>query len=184
MQCRPTCRIVCPAGVDVSIARPIVTHVTQRPRLGSQHRGSSTDRKLGCSDFREEVSVADSLSRVVWPDLMATRGEVMGRFDRGQRVLVPCEIQPGPFPAEWLVTVSSDRGKVSGFVKASFLVNESGLPPPAPGSAYLMGIVEAATNDQVTVRLPGSFFTTASGVTSVSSSWARQHLHNPQELSR
>ena len=98
------------------------------------------------------------------------RGEAMANFKRGQAVDVPCEIQPGAFPDEYLVNISTDTGVFSGFVKTPYVVKTQG------SSGYVRGTVIAVTPDAVQVRVPGSFFTTASGVTSVSSSWARTHL--------
>jgi len=46
----------------------------------------------------------------------------MANFKRGQTVGVPCEIQPGAFPEENLVTITTDSGVVSGFVKTAYRV--------------------------------------------------------------
>ena len=94
----------------------------------------------------------------------------MATFKRGQTVDVPCEIQPGAFPEENLVTITTNAGVVSGFVKNAYVKKIQG------SSGYIRGTVLEVTPQAVQVRLPGSFFTTASGVTSVSSGWAREHL--------
>ncbi|MGE0684295.1 MAG: hypothetical protein AB7P69_25730 [Candidatus Binatia bacterium] len=94
----------------------------------------------------------------------------MATFKRGQMVGVPCEIQPGAFPEENLITITTDAGVVSGFVKSAYIEKTHGT------SGYVKGTVLEVTSDKVQVRIPGSFFTTASGVTSVSSDWAREHL--------
>lgn len=94
----------------------------------------------------------------------------MANFKRGLTVGVPCEIQPGAFPEENLVTITTDSGVVSGFVKTAYIVRAHG------SSGYVRGTVLEVTPEAVKVRLPGSFFTTASGVTSVSPGWARDHL--------
>jgi hypothetical protein len=68
-----------------------------------------------------------------------------------------------------LVTIETDKGVVSGFLKSSLLVQDQ-------GQSYVEGVVMEASPDSVKVRIPGSFFTTASGLTTVSSGWARNHL--------
>lgn len=94
----------------------------------------------------------------------------MATFKRGQMVGVPCEIQPGAFPEENLITITTDAGVVSGFVKSTDIDKMRGT------SGYVKGTVLEVTSDKVKVRIPGSFFTSASGVTSVSSGWARENL--------
>ncbi|MFN8545538.1 MAG: hypothetical protein U0807_15210 [Candidatus Binatia bacterium] len=97
----------------------------------------------------------------------------MQEFERGQRVLVPCDVQPGPFTSEKLVTIRSGTDVTSGFVRSEF-VAWSGSPEDS--QAFLMGVVERATPDSVVVRVPGSFFTTASGMAALPKSWAEEHL--------
>jgi hypothetical protein len=80
------------------------------------------------------------------------------------------KFSPAPFLTSMLVNISTDTGVFSGFVKTPYVVKTQG------SSGYVRGTVIAVTRDAVQVRVPGSFFTTASGVTSVSSSWARTHL--------
>jgi hypothetical protein len=94
----------------------------------------------------------------------------MRNFKRGQSVNVPCEIQPGAFPGERLVRIHTDRGEISGFVKAEYLTN------PRGPSGYVQGTVVEVDRDAVKVRLPGSFFTSALGTASVSTNWASEHL--------
>jgi hypothetical protein len=93
----------------------------------------------------------------------------MGQFRRGQVVNIPCSIQQGAFPDEVLVTIETDKGVVSGFLKSSLVVRHN-------GRNYVQGVVLEASADSVQVRVPGSFFTTAAGLTTVSSGWARNHL--------
>jgi hypothetical protein len=94
----------------------------------------------------------------------------MSGFKRGQLVNVPCEIQPGAFPDERLVMIHTDKGDISGFVKAEYLTN-----PHGPSGSVRGTVVEVA-RDAVKVRVPGSFFTSALGVASVSPGWASEHL--------
>ena len=93
----------------------------------------------------------------------------MGQFRRGQIVNIPCTIQQGAFPDEVLVTIESDKGIVSGFLKSSLVVQRN-------GHHYVQGVVVEASAESVQVRVPGSFFTTAAGLTTVSSGWARNHF--------
>ena len=96
----------------------------------------------------------------------------MRRFARGQRVLVPCDVQPGPFATEKLITIRSGTDVTSGFVQNDFLV----WPPTQDADhALLVGVVERSNADEVVVRLPGSFFTT-NGITALPKAWADEHL--------
>jgi hypothetical protein len=81
----------------------------------------------------------------------------------GDLVGTPCSIQLGPFPDERLVTVETEEGLISGFVKSANLRidrndEERGL---------VAGNVVQVRSDSITVRLFGSFFTTALGFASV-----------------
>jgi hypothetical protein len=93
----------------------------------------------------------------------------MAHFRRGQIVNIPCTVQQGAFPDEVLVTIESDKGVVSGFLKNSLVYHHDGRD-------YIQGVVTEASADSVQVRVPGSFFTTAAGLTTVSSGWARNHF--------
>jgi hypothetical protein len=94
----------------------------------------------------------------------------MAEFEVGQSVKIPCDIQPGAFPDECLVTIKIDDGIISGFVKAKHLTRMN------DATGYLQATVVDAQGGAVTVRMPGSFFTIAAGVTSVSEHWANKHL--------
>jgi hypothetical protein len=93
----------------------------------------------------------------------------MAQFRRGQLVNIPCTVQKGAFPDEVLVTIETDRGSVSGFLKNSFVTKQQ-------GRHFVQGVVVEASADSVQVRVPGSFFTTAAGLTTVSSGWAQNHF--------
>jgi hypothetical protein len=94
----------------------------------------------------------------------------MHNFKPGQEVNVPCNIQPGAFADERLITIHTDKGDISGFVKIAHLTD------PHSTAGYVRGRVIEVGGDAVKVRLPGSFFTTALGVASVSASWAKENL--------
>jgi hypothetical protein len=93
----------------------------------------------------------------------------MAQFRRGQIVNIPCDVQKGAFPDEVLVTMHTDKGVVSGFLKSSLIVHHD-------RQDYVQGVVIEASADSVQVRVPGSFFTTAAGLTTVSSVWASNHF--------
>ena len=91
------------------------------------------------------------------------KGEVDMTLKVGDLVGVLCLIQPGPFPDERLVTVETGEGQISGFVKQSNLQ----IDAADPERGRVKGSVVEATNDSITVKLFGSFFTTAQGIASV-----------------
>ena len=84
-------------------------------------------------------------------------------FNIGEIVGVACSIQLGPFPDERLVTVETEDGLISGFVKQFNLK----LNDPDPEHGFVKGAVVQTADESITVKLFGSFFTTASGVASV-----------------
>ena len=96
----------------------------------------------------------------------------MTKFKPGQLVRIRCSVQPGPFPNEFLVKIETDRGEISGFVRSSFLLEQSGA------KAFILGRIQGVAANSVQVTIPGSFFTTASGLTSVSSDWAQTNLQS------
>jgi hypothetical protein len=93
----------------------------------------------------------------------------MKKIEHGQVVRVPCEVKPGAFPEEALVTIQTAEGPVSG------LVNRGNLIDVRDGSAYILGVVKDIGEDTITVLLQGSFFTTT-GLTYIKTDWAKSHL--------
>ncbi len=71
----------------------------------------------------------------------------------GMRVRVPCDVKPGPFSSERLVTFETTEGPISGFVREQDLLEEA-------SSWYVSGIVLETKDDSITVKVRGSFFTT------------------------
>ncbi|HVA82002.1 MAG TPA: hypothetical protein VNF29_13825 [Candidatus Binataceae bacterium] len=96
----------------------------------------------------------------------------MASFKAGQVVRIPCSVQRGPFPGEFLIEVKTDAGVLSGFVRSNFLVENSG------STAFILGKIQSVGPKLVQVTIPGSFFTTASGLASVSSAWAQSNLES------
>lgn len=72
---------------------------------------------------------------------------------RGERVLVPTEVEAGAFPNEKLVTVETQDGPISGFARADLIIRHH-------GGQYLIAEVKEVSDTGVLVRLSGSFFTT------------------------
>lgn len=71
----------------------------------------------------------------------------------GEKVLVPTEVGEGAFPNEKLVTVDTNEGPISGFARSDFIVKNS-------DGEFLMAEVKTVSEETLTVRLFGSFFTT------------------------
>ena len=89
----------------------------------------------------------------------------MHEFNPGQAVKIPCSVEPGAFPGERLVTIESEGDRISGFVREEFIQE-----------GYVLGRILAVESNRILVKIPGSFFTSASGTTSVSPGWATSHL--------
>ena len=94
----------------------------------------------------------------------------MTRLKRGKRVRVQCDAQPGPLGDE-LITINSQPIVLSGFVKKDLIERQG------PNS-YLRGIITRLTPEAVNVYLPGSFFTAASGIASLTREWAEKNLES------
>ena len=77
----------------------------------------------------------------------------MTTFSSGDRVGVRCEVQPGPFPGEQLVTIETVNGAISGFVRDSEL-QQSGDQWLI--NASVLGVYE----NTLEVVFKGSFLTT------------------------
>lgn len=92
---------------------------------------------------------------------------MMATFQVGQYVDIPCDLHKGAFPGEYLVTLDTQDGPSSGFVQARHVNKPKG---------YIRGIVRKIDGDTITVQLPGSFFTTAMGLTTFPVSWANENV--------
>ena len=93
----------------------------------------------------------------------------MAAFKKGNMVKILCEVQPGAFPGEKLVTIKTEKGEISGFVKSNLVI-------VTKDNSYVGGQVIEVTSDHIKVRFPGSFFTTASGLATASRAWASDNL--------
>lgn len=96
----------------------------------------------------------------------------MTTFKVGQYVNVPCSIYPGAFPSEYLVILEAQDGEYSGFVQVEYVTPSQ--TEKAQGS--IRGIVRKIEGGRITVQLPGSFFTTAMGLTTFPASWANENI--------
>ena len=82
----------------------------------------------------------------------------------GAKIQIQCEVKPGPFSGERLITFDTLDGPISGFVKEDDLVSRS-------GSWLIAGIVQSIEKDYLVVKVRGSFFTT-NGIANVSKEMA------------
>lgn len=80
-------------------------------------------------------------------------------FKVGDFVGIKCEVQPGPFSEESLVTIETIDGAISGFVRDSELRREG-------DEWQVRGKVRRVSPDAIEVWILGSFFTT-NGIASV-----------------
>jgi hypothetical protein len=93
----------------------------------------------------------------------------MTDFKRGQIVRIPCEIQPGAFRNEHLVTIEIEGRKLSGFVQDSYITKEANIN-------FVIATIIRVTAEGLLVDIPGSFFTVASGETCLPPAWATKYL--------
>ncbi len=77
----------------------------------------------------------------------------MTEFVEGDVIGVPCQVRPGPFSGERMIAFDTVYGPVSGFVRNNELREE-------PDHWYVRAVIEAVENDQLSVWIRGSFFTT------------------------
>jgi hypothetical protein len=77
----------------------------------------------------------------------------MPKVKVGQQIGIPCEVKPGPFTGERLISVEAVEGIVSGFVQESELKEKD-------GQWFVRGQVLEVKDDLIQVWIEGSFFTT------------------------
>ena len=73
---------------------------------------------------------------------------------RGSVIGIPCEVKPGPFSSEQMISFETADGVVTGFVHPNELAQRS------DGTWRVRAIVQKTRGDVVEVRVVGSFFTT------------------------
>ncbi len=77
----------------------------------------------------------------------------METIEAGQEIRVRCNLAPGPFPDEFLVTVETVSGSVSGFVSESNVIKIG-------EDNYVRAVVRDVEKDHISVWIGASFFTT------------------------
>lgn len=82
----------------------------------------------------------------------------------GDIIGVLCEIRPGPFSEESMITFETVDGPISRFVRRGELREES-------GRWFVRALVQAIRDDILEVRVRGSFFTT-NGLASIPRKYA------------
>lgn len=93
----------------------------------------------------------------------------MAHIEEGQTVGIPSDVEPGPFPDEYLVTIETVEGPISGFVR------DENLRKAGEKKGYVRAVVLKVSSDTVTVSVEGSFFTTT-GIARLAQGWARSNL--------
>lgn len=93
----------------------------------------------------------------------------MKAYETGDVIEIPCSIEPGAFIGEYFVTIRLDGEDVSGFVPRGLVsvIGES--------EAYISGTIERVLGSTITVRIPGSYFTTT-GIADISQQWAQNNV--------
>ncbi len=74
-------------------------------------------------------------------------------FKVGDYVAIGCDVQPGPFEGERLVTIDAIDGAISGFVRESELRKQE-------NGWQIRGKVRNISSEAIEVWILGSFFTT------------------------
>ena len=77
----------------------------------------------------------------------------MREVHKGDEVLVRVIVDKGAFPQESLITLDSKEGPISGFIRSDKILSEG-------SEHYIPAVVLDITEDTITVKLRGSFFTT------------------------
>lgn len=85
-------------------------------------------------------------------------------FQAGDFIGIACEVKPGPFDDEKVVTVETVSGPISGFVKDTELREMN-------GRWEVRGQIQELKGETLKVMIYGSFFTT-NGIANISSSLA------------
>lgn len=82
----------------------------------------------------------------------------------GDTIGIQCDVRPGPFSDELMITFDTVGGPISGFVRKSELKEEA-------GQSYVRAVIQDIKDDVLEVRVRGSFFTT-NGIASVPRKYA------------
>lgn len=93
----------------------------------------------------------------------------------GSKVKIPCNIQPGAFSSERLITIETDETIFSGFINIEYLEDEY-LEEENESRGYVVGTIISEGHEHFTIKIPASLFTSAEGQTSINLAWATEHL--------
>jgi hypothetical protein len=104
------------------------------------------------TDWRKQWSMSNR--QVLNERVMAMSGMKVGDV-----IGIQCEVRPGPFSEERLITFETVNGPISGFVRDTELKQ-------ADSQWYVRAIIQHIDGDVLDVRVKGSFFTT-NGLASV-----------------
>ncbi len=91
---------------------------------------------------------------------------IMTRFKSGEHVAIPANIARGAFPGEYLVTIDTISGSISGFVRDRDMVEPQ---------KTIQGSVHESTPSVLSVMLSGSYFTT-NGFAEFAADWAEANI--------
>ena len=75
------------------------------------------------------------------------------KIAKGASIPVHCSVSQGAFLDEYLITIDTTEGSISGFIDSREVFKDE-------DGHYVNGIVQEIKDDKIVVRLPGSFFTT------------------------
>lgn len=87
----------------------------------------------------------------------------------GVKVRVFCSKSPGAFLNEFLISIDTEDGPISGFI------DTDAVEETDSGANYVWGVVREVEGERIVIGLPGSFFTTT-GI----AHFSRQMLENAQ----
>ena len=76
-------------------------------------------------------------------------------FAQGEEVRIPCTTTQGAFEDERLISIDTVKGPIGGFI------NSEDVKVDDNGEEYVVGVIQYVEGDNATIRLRGSFFTTA-----------------------
>ncbi len=83
----------------------------------------------------------------------------MSEMKVGDVIGIQCDVRPGPFSDERMITFDTVDGPISGFVRETDLKQKN-------SQWYIRAIIQDIQDDVLHVRVKGSFFTT-NGLASV-----------------
>jgi hypothetical protein len=83
----------------------------------------------------------------------------MSEMKVGDVIGIQCDVRPGPFSGERMITFDTVDGPISGFVREPDLMQKD-------SQWYVRAIIQDIGDDVLHVRVKGSFFTT-NGLASV-----------------